>query len=430
MKHFENNSFNMKRRRFIGQVAGVGALASTGQLSPGILNANPFKSMKGVSSNKSASLSSLFLQEHNIGFNGYTEDRVIRKYILANGTRTYNPVISRFHSLDSMSPFGRGGTNGFAYCLGDPINKKDPSGHAAIVAYLIAAIVGAVVGAILSAVVEGIRSDITGDPFDWTQVAIGALTGFIGGGFGAIGQGGSFLLKMGLAIASITISSSLEFSINTAIGVPIKDSATQAGIGAGIGLLSFGFGTMAQRGIFKASQALKHVLGKSHPIIPGGYDLGNDFIIYYKSGSPNRKTKDLLFSSHGLHSNFGRRVVAKHDFKFYSNHGYSLVDEGLGNFGNGTFYGFRTLKSKGMKSFNYTLMHYEKDHFTASTIQSYSKFDVAVVRPGIRTTTEKLQNSLLSSNHRYSAIQFAHCRSYVIGAKAQSPLSQKTAPFK
>ncbi|WP_397457346.1 RHS repeat-associated core domain-containing protein, partial [Pseudomonas versuta] len=36
----------------------------------------------------------------------------------------------RFHSRDSLSPFGEGGLNGYAYCAGDPVNRIDPSGHA------------------------------------------------------------------------------------------------------------------------------------------------------------------------------------------------------------------------------------------------------------------------------------------------------------
>ena len=36
----------------------------------------------------------------------------------------------RFHSRDSLSPFGKGGLNGYAYCAGDPVNRIDPSGHA------------------------------------------------------------------------------------------------------------------------------------------------------------------------------------------------------------------------------------------------------------------------------------------------------------
>ncbi|WP_230202737.1 RHS repeat-associated core domain-containing protein, partial [Pseudomonas syringae] len=43
----------------------------------------------------------------------------------------FNPVLMRFNSPDSLSPFGEGGVNAYAYayCEGDPVNRVDPSGH-------------------------------------------------------------------------------------------------------------------------------------------------------------------------------------------------------------------------------------------------------------------------------------------------------------
>ncbi|MCE5978270.1 RHS repeat-associated core domain-containing protein [Pseudomonas sp. JR33AA] len=55
-------------------------------------------------------------------------DHLTGCYHLGNGRRTYNPVLMRFHSADSLSPFSDGGLNAYAYCAGDPINRVDPSG--------------------------------------------------------------------------------------------------------------------------------------------------------------------------------------------------------------------------------------------------------------------------------------------------------------
>lgn len=63
------------------------------------------------------------------GFNGELPDPVTGNYLLGNGYRAYNPVLLRFNSPDTMSPFGKGGVNAYAYCEGDPVNFADPSGH-------------------------------------------------------------------------------------------------------------------------------------------------------------------------------------------------------------------------------------------------------------------------------------------------------------
>ncbi len=62
------------------------------------------------------------------GFNGQLRER-LGWYHLGNGHRVYNPVLMRFHSADRLSPFGKGGLNPYAYCVGDPINHSDPTGR-------------------------------------------------------------------------------------------------------------------------------------------------------------------------------------------------------------------------------------------------------------------------------------------------------------
>lgn len=65
-----------------------------------------------------------------LGFNGERQDPLTGRYLLGNGYRMYIPALMRFNSPDSLSPFGKGGLNSYAYVLGDPINSKDPTGHA------------------------------------------------------------------------------------------------------------------------------------------------------------------------------------------------------------------------------------------------------------------------------------------------------------
>ncbi|RMN27149.1 hypothetical protein ALQ62_01812 [Pseudomonas coronafaciens pv. zizaniae] len=63
------------------------------------------------------------------GFAGQRVDPVTGHYLLGNGYRAFNPVLMRFNSPDSLSPFGEGGLNAYAYCGGDPVNRVDSSGH-------------------------------------------------------------------------------------------------------------------------------------------------------------------------------------------------------------------------------------------------------------------------------------------------------------
>lgn len=65
-----------------------------------------------------------------LGFDGERRDPVTGHYLLGNGYRAFNPVLMRFNSPDSLSPFGEGGLNAYAYCQGDPVNDRDPTGHA------------------------------------------------------------------------------------------------------------------------------------------------------------------------------------------------------------------------------------------------------------------------------------------------------------
>lgn len=50
-------------------------------------------------------------------------------YLLGNGHRLFNPELMRFYNADSLSPFGRGEINPYAYCSNDPVNRSDPSGR-------------------------------------------------------------------------------------------------------------------------------------------------------------------------------------------------------------------------------------------------------------------------------------------------------------
>ncbi|KAI1169833.1 hypothetical protein F4777DRAFT_571667 [Nemania sp. FL0916] len=150
----------------------------------------------------------------SIGFNGEWRDPVTGWYHLGNGYRIYNPVLKRFHSPDILSPFASGEINAYAYCLGDPINRIDPSGHFSIFGFaigfrdLVLAGVGLIVGiaaAVLSggaalAIAAGVVSDVvTGAVYDlatkhsptWESIGTDALYGAIGGVVGEVAARGA-----------------------------------------------------------------------------------------------------------------------------------------------------------------------------------------------------------------------------------------------
>jgi RHS repeat-associated protein len=147
-----------------------------------------------------------------LGFSGEQLDPLTGLYLLGNGYRAYSPALMRFLSPDSMSPFGTGGLNPYAYCGGDPINRVDPTGHfwqallgialsiagfALSVVTMGAATPLAIIGLTLAAAsttlgIAGIivnevapGSDV-GEILGWASLATGALSA--GAGLGALGK--------------------------------------------------------------------------------------------------------------------------------------------------------------------------------------------------------------------------------------------------
>jgi RHS repeat-associated protein len=62
-------------------------------------------------------------------YNGEFNEPQTGTQLLGNGYRAYNFALMRFQSPDSLSPFGAGGVNTYAYCEGEPVLNVDPDGH-------------------------------------------------------------------------------------------------------------------------------------------------------------------------------------------------------------------------------------------------------------------------------------------------------------
>jgi len=54
-----------------------------------------------------------------LGYNGELKDMQTGWYLLGNGYRAFNPLLMRFHSPDSWSPFGEGGGEYVYVLLGE-----------------------------------------------------------------------------------------------------------------------------------------------------------------------------------------------------------------------------------------------------------------------------------------------------------------------
>ncbi|PKY00898.1 hypothetical protein P168DRAFT_330195 [Aspergillus campestris IBT 28561] len=185
--------------------------------------------------------------ESDIAFNGQWKDPVTGWYHLGNGYRVYNPVLMRFHAADPWSPFTSGEINPYTYCLGDPVNRADPSGHFSLFGVnfgwkrLITAVIGiaasiavgvltggaslavqvalgAVVGAITAPVAGALGDLAEGRSPTWGSMGKDALVGFVGGAIGpALGKFARPYMDKYLGFLTKSGSYSVTKSVNNSI---------------------------------------------------------------------------------------------------------------------------------------------------------------------------------------------------------------------
>lgn len=193
-----------------------------------------------------------------LGFNGELPDPVTGCYLLGSGYRAYNPVLMRFHSPDNLSPFGAGGINPYAYCLGDPINMSDPSGHFSWRAVL--GIVIAVASIAITVVTLGTAAPATGPAavgglslstsaalINLASSAVGiaatvvqevepqsqagAILGYVSLGLGILG--GGFDKAAGRTATEASTTLVRQNAIRVSNGQPLKSISGLANLGAG-----------------------------------------------------------------------------------------------------------------------------------------------------------------------------------------------------
>ncbi|MDX7990688.1 RHS repeat domain-containing protein [Xenorhabdus littoralis] len=162
-------------------------------------------------------------------YNGERLDPVGGVYHLGNGYRAYNPVLMRFNAPDSWSPFGAGGLNAYAYCLGDPINHTDPSGQMSMgnILGIVFGAIGLIAGLAMAipsggaslagdvAIISGLIADATGIASAATEEnnpQASAILGWVSIGFGAVSLGTGAIGGIARRISRVSQRTTASFS--------------------------------------------------------------------------------------------------------------------------------------------------------------------------------------------------------------------------
>ncbi|WP_426118574.1 RHS repeat-associated core domain-containing protein [Pseudomonas sp. DSP3-2-2] len=203
------------------------------------------------------------------GFNGEPSDPVTGHYLLGNGYRAYNPVLMRFNSPDSLSPFGSGGLNAYAYCIGDPVNRSDPTGHVSWPAGMGLGL--SVIGILASIATFGAA----------TPLAIAGLATGVASGAAGVAQAvteksnpeaSSVLgwVGLGLGVASAGFGATAVFQ---RVGNRIHESLVASGGLSGRNAGGLGIGNIASKGIPPPSPTLEgmpmEIMDKITKNLPG-----------------------------------------------------------------------------------------------------------------------------------------------------------------
>ena len=135
-------------------------------------------------------------------YRGYYYDTETGLYFLQ--TRYYDPETGRFLNRDSVEyadPETINGLNLYAYCLNNPVEYVDPTGHIIISFLLAGAIVGFTVSFTSSVVSQAIMNN---GQIDWGIAAIDGLFGAVSGALATTGIGAvvGSIIDAGLTFAN------------------------------------------------------------------------------------------------------------------------------------------------------------------------------------------------------------------------------------
>ena len=233
-------------------------------------------------------------------YKGYYYDEETELYYC--NTRYYSPEIGRWISIDDvdyLDPESVSGLNLYCYCMNDPINKYDPSGHFVISAIIIGAGIG-----FLTSYISDVISEMQ-DGFDWSDFNtfednwlkyVGAT---LGGAIGGLGAG----------LATTILANGVGNMVEAAFSGDISnfgDAMIQFALGGVLGGLGYGASKYVA-GIF-ADKKISGILGNL---------------------SDNTKVNKRLAKA-----GFGNLKIGKHGIttvheKMYKKLGFEALEKGL-----------------------------------------------------------------------------------------------------
>jgi len=181
--------------------------------------------------------------------------------------RLYDPALGRFLSPDpyvQMPDFTQN-FNRYSYALNNPLIYTDPDGEFSL-PILAAVFWGAAIGAGVSVVAYSVTAAVTGD-WNWrgfgNAVAMGAIGGAIGGGFGAFGTSG-LLGTFGNTFGYNMLSQSVSSLVTTTMYGGEINLASISGMVAGglVGSALPQFNAVKGSGLKNAMLELSYSVGK------------------------------------------------------------------------------------------------------------------------------------------------------------------------
>ena len=148
------------------------------------------------------------MKDNPFRYRGYYYDTSIGLYYL--NSRYYDPETGRFLNEDLVSylaPETIGGINLYAYCLNDPVNNIDPSGHFVFGALLLGSLIGFAVGVAGSMITQLVYDHEINWGIALIDGAFGAISGLlVATGLGAIATG---FANAGLTAVNMTLTTGL-----------------------------------------------------------------------------------------------------------------------------------------------------------------------------------------------------------------------------